>query len=144
MWVSLGYLDEAMVPMIMNADMVFDVSTMGYYRFQNAYGRLDDAMRDQQAELLMSTLQDPDNPVQPVHMEEVGTYPYCDSLPSQFLHIPMFEGQGLNPYEIPVKNYTEVQRDFGYTASIWVKNVGGQTFSRSPGIGREKHHLIHL
>lgn len=25
-----------------------------------------------------------------------------------------------------------------------MKNVGGQTFSRSPGIGRNKHHLIHL
>ena len=30
----------------MNSEMVFDVSTMGYYKFQNTYGRLDDAMRD--------------------------------------------------------------------------------------------------
>lgn len=106
-WVSLGYIDDKEVPNIMNAEMVFDVSTMGYYKFQNAYGRLDDAMRDQQAELLMSTLQDKANPVQPAQKEEVGTYPYCDTLPSTFKHIPMFEGQGLNPYEIPVKNYTE-------------------------------------
>ena len=71
-----------------------------------------------------------------MHMEEINTYPYCDTLPSGFHMLPSFTGAGLNPYEIPVKNYTEVQTKFGYTASIWVKNVGGQTYSRSPGIGR--------
>ena len=45
-WVSLGYIDDKEVPNIMNSEMVFDVSTMGYYKFQNTYGRLDDAMRD--------------------------------------------------------------------------------------------------
>jgi len=28
--------------------------------------------------------------------------------------------------------------------SLWIKNVGGQTYSRSPGIGRNKHHLLEL
>ena len=48
-WVSLGYLEHADVPKIMNMNKVFDVSTMGYYKFQSPIGRLSDAMRDQQA-----------------------------------------------------------------------------------------------
>jgi len=45
-WVSLGYLEQDMVPNLMNMNKVFDVSTMGYYKFQNSNGRLNDAMRD--------------------------------------------------------------------------------------------------
>ena len=45
-WVSLGYLEGADVKKIMNMNKVFDVSTMGYYKFQNENGRLADAMRD--------------------------------------------------------------------------------------------------
>ena len=72
-----------------------------------------------------------------MHMQEVATYPYCDTLPSDFTSLAMFEGAGMNPYEIPVQNYTEVQKNFGYTASLWVKNVGGQAYDRSPGVGRK-------
>ena len=32
-WVSLGYLKEDDVTKIMNMNKVFDVSTMGYYKF---------------------------------------------------------------------------------------------------------------
>jgi hypothetical protein len=55
-WVSLGYLEPDMVPNLMNMNKVFDVSTMGYYKFQNSYGRLNDAMRDQQGVLVLSTI----------------------------------------------------------------------------------------
>ena len=107
-WVSLGYLDDSNVPNIMNMNKVFDVSTMGYYKFQDAYGRLNDAMRDQTAMLILSDLQG-DNPVIPMYMQDVNSYPYCDTLPSEFKILPMFHGAGLNPYQIPVKNYTETQ-----------------------------------
>ena len=141
-WVSLGYLEDTDVPNIMNMDKVFDVSTMGYYRFRDSTGRLNDAMRDQTAELIISELQDMEDIIQPMHMQDSGAYPYCDTLQSNFTSLPMFHGAGLNPYQIPVHNYTEVQNRFGYTMSMWIKNVGGQSYSRSPGIGRNEHHLI--
>ena len=45
-WVSLGYLNDTDVPKIMNMNKVFDVSTMGYYKFPPDK-KLNDAMRFQ-------------------------------------------------------------------------------------------------
>ena len=45
-WVSIGYLNQTDVPYLMNVNKVFDVSTIGYYKFPPDR-RLDDAMRFQ-------------------------------------------------------------------------------------------------
>ena len=83
-WVTKGYLEPDNVPNLMNMNKVFDVSTMGYYKFQDSIGRLNDAMRDQKAEIVISNMQKGKDKDYPIHMLDAGTYPYCDTLPSKF------------------------------------------------------------
>jgi len=142
-YMSYGNIPTSNVKNIMNMVKVFDLSTMAYYRFtqHTETYMLKDNFRNQKADYKMSLAPGATKKVRPKWMQEDISNMMCNTL-SVFEEVARFENFKGEPVKFQPKEYKQI--GFGYTVSMWIKNLGGLYFTKKEKIGREKHQFFRL